>query len=70
MAPQTPDDRFETPTEILAESENYSMWISQDTDGEIQYHLELGGVTMHFFQEEWDEFVKLMKEVISLDSRR
>lgn len=56
----------EMPTEVLAETENYSLWLSQEPDGEIQYHLELGmgNVTIHFFQEEWDEFVSLMRNVL------
>lgn len=57
----------EMPTEVLAETQNYSLWLSQDPDGEIQYHLELGAgnVTVHFFQEEWDEFVAFMREIVN-----
>jgi hypothetical protein len=53
----------EIPTETLAETENYSVWISQEPDGEITYHVEVGGVTVHFFEEEWQEFVQLMRSV-------
>lgn len=49
------------PLETLAESENYIAWITQD-DGEDIYHVELGSVTLHFFREEWLEFVKLVAE--------
>lgn len=49
------------PTETLAESENYIVWISED-DGEDIYHVELGSFTLHFFREEWREFVKLIEE--------
>jgi hypothetical protein len=57
----------EMPTEVLAETQNYSLWLSQDPDGEIQYHLELGSgnVTVHFFQEEWDEFVAFMRDIVN-----
>ena len=49
--------------EILAESENCSLWRADEPDGETTYHLELGTVTVHFFREEWEEFFKLMGEV-------
>lgn len=53
----------ELPTEVLAETENYSIWVSQEPDGEVGYHLEVGtgNVTIHFFQEEWDEFLQLVR---------
>jgi hypothetical protein len=50
--------------EILSESENFSLWRAEEPDGETTYHLELGSVTVHFFREEWDEFVKLIREVV------
>ncbi len=43
--------------ETLAESENFTIWKADEPDGETTYHLELGRATIHFFQEEWDEFV-------------
>ncbi len=49
--------------EILSESENFSLWRAEEPDGETTYHLELGTVTVHFFREEWEEFLKLMGEV-------
>lgn len=49
--------------EILAEGENFSLWRAEEPDGETTYHLELGTVTVHFFREEWEEFLKLMGEV-------
>lgn len=59
-----PED--DLPVETIAETENYSVWLSQEPDGEIQYHLELGAgnITVHFFQEEWDEFVSLMRNIL------
>lgn len=53
------------PTEALAETENYSVWVSQEPDGEMTFHLEVGNgnVTIHFFQEEWDEFLQLMRAI-------
>jgi hypothetical protein len=46
--------------EILAESENFSLWQAEEPDGEMTYHLELGTVTVHFFREEWEEFLSLI----------
>ncbi len=48
---------------ILAESENFSLWQAEEPDAETTYHLELGFVTVHFFREEWIEFLQLMKDV-------
>lgn len=50
------------PIDTLAETENYIAWISDEPDGERVYHLELGKVTAHFFKEEWDEMVALVKD--------
>lgn len=52
----------EMPTQAIAETENYIVWEVEEPDGEITYHVELGAVTMHFFREEWTEFLKLMKD--------
>jgi hypothetical protein len=49
--------------EILAESENFSVWRAEEPDGETTYHLELGTVTVHFFREEWEEVLRLIGEV-------
>lgn len=48
------------PTETLAETDNYVAWLSKEPDGETIYHLELGSFTLHFFQEEWEEFIALV----------
>ncbi len=52
----------EIPVDTLAETDQYLAWISEEPDGEMVYHLELGSVTLHFFREDWDELVQLMKE--------
>ncbi len=51
----------EPQTDTLAETDNYQAWKAAEPDGEITYHLELNNVTLHFFQEEWDEFLELMR---------
>ena len=48
---------------ILAETEQFSVWQSDDPDGETTYHLELGPVTLHLFREDWEEFLALVSEL-------
>jgi hypothetical protein len=48
--------------EVLAETENYAVWRNEEEDDSI-YHLELGGVTLHFTSEEWEELVLLFRSV-------
>ena len=48
---------------VLAETENFSLWQAEEPDDETTYHLELGAVTVHFFREEWAEFLELIKEM-------
>ena len=50
-------------TDTLAETDNYMVWKAEEPDGETTYHIELNSVTVHFFEEEWDEFLKLVKSV-------
>jgi len=57
-------DGLEPNTEIIAETENYMAWKAEEPDGETTLHLELNSVTLHFFQEEWDEFLRLVKLLI------
>lgn len=53
----------EPQTETLAETDNYLVWKADEPDDEITYHMELNNVTLHFFQEEWDEFLELVKSL-------
>ena len=52
-------------TETLAETDSYIAWKAQEPDGETTYHLELNSLTIHFFEEEWSEFLELMRSVTS-----
>lgn len=57
----------ETPepvTKTLAETDSYLAWLAEEPDGETTFHLELNNLTLHFFQEEWDEFLELMRGLI------
>ena len=49
--------------EILAETEQFNLIRTEEADGETTYHLEMGNVTVHFFREEWQAFVKVINEL-------
>jgi hypothetical protein len=51
----------ELTTEIISETDQFQAWKVQEPDGEMTYHLEINNVTLHFFTEEWEEFLKLMR---------
>jgi hypothetical protein len=53
------------PVETIAETENYTIWAAEEPDGERTYHVELGPVTAHFFTEEWQEFLGLIRGFIA-----
>jgi hypothetical protein len=50
-------------TETIAETDNYLAWKAEEPDGETTYHLELNNVTLHFFMEEWEEFLELVRNL-------
>lgn len=54
----------EVPTEVLAETDTYSVWRAEEPDGEVTFHLELNNVTVHFFKEEWEEFLELARAIV------
>ncbi|NTU75570.1 MAG: hypothetical protein HGA53_07960 [Anaerolineaceae bacterium] len=56
-------DPNETETQTIAETENYIVWLAKEPDGENTYHIEVNNVTLHFFGEEWKEFLELMAKV-------
>ena len=58
-----PKTDIEPKTETLAETASYLAWKAEEPDGETTYHLELNNVTMHFFKEEWDEFLELVRNL-------
>lgn len=47
-------------TETIAETDNFLAWKADEPDGETTYHIELNNVTVHFFEEEWKEFIQLV----------
>ena len=50
-------------TETIAETDNFLAWKAEEPDGETTYHIELNNVTVHFFEEEWNEFMQLIKSL-------
>lgn len=56
-------DNEEPPTTTLAETENYAAYTAVELDGETTYHVELDKVTLHFFREEFEEFLRLIRAV-------
>ncbi|UCE00313.1 MAG: hypothetical protein JSV42_06195 [Chloroflexota bacterium] len=58
------NDKPEINIETLAETDNFSVWRADEPDDESTFHLELNNVTVHFFEEEWEEFIKLVNLLI------
>jgi hypothetical protein len=58
------DKKPEMTIETLVETDNYSVWRADEPDEESTYHLELNNVTVHFFREEWDEFLELARRIL------
>jgi hypothetical protein len=58
------DQESEIKTTTIAETSNYLAWKAEESDGEDTYHLELGTVTLHFFSEEWQEFLELVRSLL------
>lgn len=50
-------------TDTLAETDNYMAWKAEEPDGETTYHIELNNLTLHFFEEEWEEFLELVSNL-------
>ncbi|MCA9933784.1 MAG: hypothetical protein H6662_10375 [Ardenticatenaceae bacterium] len=54
------DNNHNDNDEMLAESDNFAVWRSEEID-DVLYHIEMGGITLHLTSEEWDEFSILIK---------
>jgi hypothetical protein len=49
----------------LGESENYVVWVTNETElDEVIYHIEFDNITLHLFEDEWDEFVGVILESV------
>lgn len=58
------EDSYEPKTTTIAETDNYLAWKAEEPDGETTYHLELNNITLHFFKEEWQEFLDLVDLIL------
>ena len=59
----TNNNNDEPRTETITETENFLVWKAEEPDGETTYHIELNNVTVHFFEEEWEEFLQLARSL-------
>ena len=57
------NNHSELKTETIAETDNFMAWKAEEPDGETTYHVELNNVTVHFFEEEWREFLQLVRNL-------
>ena len=55
------NNNSEPRTQTIAETDNFLAWKAEEPDGETTYHIELNNVTVHFFEEEWEEFLELAR---------
>ena len=60
MASEMPEPK----TTVITETDNYLALKAEEPDGEVTFHLELNNVTVHFFREEWDEFLSLARALV------
>jgi hypothetical protein len=58
------EDSYDPKTTTIAETDNYLAWKAEEPDSETTYHLELNNITLHFFKEEWQEFLDLIDLVL------
>lgn len=55
----------ETKVEMLGESENYAIWLTHESEPEeVIYHIEFGNITLHLFEDEWEEFTGVLLQSI------
>ena len=56
-------ENYEPKVNTIAETDSYAVWSAEEPDGEITYNLELNNVTIHMFEEEYQEFLDLVKKL-------
>ncbi|HSG41833.1 MAG TPA: hypothetical protein VLA72_01650 [Anaerolineales bacterium] len=57
------NDQNALKTKTIAETDGFLAWKADEPDGETTYHIELNNVTLHFFEEEWKEFLQLVRNL-------
>ena len=58
------NDNPEPKTNIIAETADLLAWKAVEPDQEVTYHLELNNVTLHFFDEEWKQFLEMARLLV------
>jgi len=66
----TPVNPNEPQIDTLAETENCVIWRAVEPDGEVTFNLQVNNVTINFFQEEWNEFMDLIRALPSGSTRK
>jgi len=56
-------ENYEPKVNTIAETDGYAVWSAEEPDGETTYNLELNNVTIHMFEEEYQEFLELVKKL-------
>lgn len=56
-------ENYDPKVTTIAETDGYAVWSAEEPDGETTYNLELNNVTIHMFQEEYQEFLQLVKKL-------
>lgn len=56
-------ENYEPKVNTIAETDGYAIWSAEEPDGETTYNLELNNVTIHMFEEEYQEFLDLVKKL-------
>ena len=56
-------ENYEPKVKTIAETDSYAVWSAEEPDGETTYNLELNNVTIHMFEEEYTEFLELVKKL-------
>ena len=54
---QDPNTNIQT----IVETDDCFAYIAEEPDGETTYHLALNNVTLHFYEEEWDELLRFLR---------
>ena len=57
-------DELDDNATTVSETENY--WVDRTSeDSEVMYHVQLGNVTLHLFEDEWKELVELIQKAVA-----
>ena len=55
-----------TSFEEIFHTEFFTAWKTAEPDEEEMYHIQFGRATVHFFPEEWEEFVDFVNEFVDI----